>query len=114
MSDVFRDERGVIRDLLAEPIDSVTEIRSVKGAIRGNHVHPHTTQWTYIIIGKLRIVTPAGEATLGPGKLWMDPPGTPHAWEAVTGCTVLVFTRGPRSGESYESDTLHLDPPMIP
>lgn len=109
MADRFEDERGVIQDLLGK-VDAVTEIRTHKGAIRGNHVHFKTTQWTYIVSGKMRIVTSkvGGEGredrVYAPGEIACEEPGTVHAWEAVEDCVCLVFTRGPRSGEDYESD----------
>ncbi len=113
MADRFEDHRGVIQDLLG-PVDAVTEIRSVQGAVRGNHVHYQTTQWTYIVSGRLRIVTrdPAGiEADLvyEPGQVACELPGVAHAWEALEDTVCLVFTRGPRSGEDYESDTYRLE-----
>lgn len=125
MADVdrFEDNRGIIQDILAGPIDSVTEIFTYKGAIRGNHVHYHTTQWTYVISGRLQVATPANVQSwgtlvsravhlmdYGPGDLVCDPPGVPHAWKALEDTKVLVFTRGPRSGASYESDVKRLDP----
>lgn len=108
----FTDARGTITDLL-EGVDSVTEIRSVKGAVRGNHIHHETTQWTYIVWGVLRVVTPDGQRRVRAGEMWKDEPGTPHAWEALEDTVCLVFTKGPRSGADYESDTERLDVPLI-
>lgn len=110
MSDRFEDHRGVIQDLLAGPIDCVTRIETSKGAIRGNHVHKLTHQWTLILDGVLRVMTrgPDGvthEKAYYPGEMAYEPPGVAHAWEALLDCVVLVFTRGPRSGQNYESDT---------
>jgi dTDP-4-dehydrorhamnose 3,5-epimerase-like enzyme len=118
MADRFEDERGVIQDLLG-PVDAVTEIFTRKGAVRGNHVHERTTQWTYIVSGKLRIVSsypPDGfidDHEHGPGQLYEDVPGVAHAWQALEDTTVLVFTKGPRSGEAYESDTRRLEVPLL-
>lgn len=114
MAASFHDDRGSIMDLLVEPLDSVTFIRTVRGAVRGNHVHMETMQFTYVLSGRLRVVTPAGERVLGQGQSWRDEPGTPHAWEALEDTQVLVFTRGPRSGEGYEDDTERLKVPLIP
>ena len=111
----FEDDRGVIQDLLAGPLDSVTEIFTRKGAVRGNHTHNETTQWTYIVGGQLRVVTraPGGEAfteDYGHGDRVCEEPGIAHAWQALEDTTVLVFTRGPRSGANYGSDTQRLAP----
>jgi len=109
------DERGVIQDLLG-PVGVVTEIVTRKGAIRGNHVHFETIQWTYIVSGRMRIVTgdPSGKVTdivYKPGDMACELQGVAHAWQALEDCTCLVFTRGPRSGEDYESDTYRLTGP---
>lgn len=112
------DERGVIRDLLGR-IDGVTEITTAKGAVRGNHVHERTAQWTYVVSGRMRVAAQPPGGTLciaeyGPGELFKDEPGIAHAWQAIADCRVLVFTRGPRSGEDYETDTRRLEAPLLP
>jgi quercetin dioxygenase-like cupin family protein len=113
MPSSFADGRGLIEDLLVTPLDSVTRIVSWAGSIRGNHVHAQTTQWTYVVRGRLRIVTRDEEGLVqdrayGPGDMACELPGVAHAWEALEDCTCLVFTRGPRSGEGYEGDTVRL------
>ncbi len=113
MSDTFIDERGVIKDLLTEPIDAVTRIHTVKGAVRGNHVHRRTTQWTYVLSGSLLVASGTTETIAGPGEMLVDEPGVPHAWKALEDTDVLVFTQGPRSGADYESDTYRLEVPLI-
>jgi len=113
MASSFRDERGYIEDLLVTPLDSVTRIITREGAVRGNHSHRETTQWTYVISGHLRFVTRLRDGTvtdrvIGPGEMTRELPGIEHAWKALDDCTCLVFTRGPRSGAGYESDTTRL------
>ena len=116
MADRFEDHRGVIQDLLG-PVDAVTEIYTRQGAVRGNHIHQKTTQYTYVCWGELRAAwiedDGVHEKTYGPGSLITEPAGIPHAWKAETDCMVLVFTRGPRSGEAYESDTHRLEVPIL-
>jgi len=111
VADRFEDERGVIQDLLG-PVDSVTEIFTRTGHVRGNHVHKLTTQWTYIVSGSLLVAMDAPEAInlryrYG-GELITEVPGVAHAWRALEDTTVLVFTKGPRSGQNYESDVYRL------
>jgi quercetin dioxygenase-like cupin family protein len=112
----FEDHRGVIQDLLG-PVDSITEIFTKQGAIRGNHVHRETVQYTYIVSGKLLVAywrDSAKEVSVhAPGELITEPAGVPHAWRALTDTRVLVFTRGPRSGEDYETDTVRLEVPLL-
>jgi quercetin dioxygenase-like cupin family protein len=110
MASSFADERGTIEDILTGPIDCVTKIFTHAGAIRGNHIHLETTQWTYVVSGLLRAVSPNASILCKPGALIEEPPGIPHAWRAEEDTWVLVLTRGPRSGEAYESDTIRLAP----
>lgn len=116
MAKTFADERGLIEDLLG-PVDAVTYIHTKYNAVRGNHIHHHTTQWVYILTGALRIKTADGEDRIHfPGELIEEKPGIAHAWQCTDklGCEVLVFTKGPRSGEAYESDTERLEEKLIP
>jgi len=113
MADRFEDARGLIEDLLVEPLDSVTRIFTKAGAVRGNHIHRETTQFTYVVSGHLLVAARLlGAETIvrqvGPGELVAEAPGIAHAWKALEDCTCLVFTRGPRSGEGYEGDTERL------
>lgn len=118
MADRYEDERGVIQDLLVGSFDAVTEIFTVRGAKRGNHYHKLTTQWTYIVSGKMLILTQTPEEkkqgaisqrVYWPREMACEEPGVVHAWQALEDTTVLVFTRGPRSGDAYESDTYRVD-----
>lgn len=109
----FSDERGVIQDLLMEQVDAVTRIFTIAGAVRGNHYHRETVQWTYVLTGRLLVASGEDRATLAPGDLAVDLPGVPHAWKALEDTDVLVFTRGPRSGTDYERDTFRLETPLI-
>lgn len=117
MADRFEDARGIIRDILTSPIDCVTHIITNQGAVRGNHIHHHTIQWVYVIRGRLLVVTQTASGrhqhTYGPGELACDPPGVAHAWKALKPTEVLVFTKGPRSGEGYETDTERLAVPLL-
>jgi quercetin dioxygenase-like cupin family protein len=115
MPDRFEDARGVIQDLLG-PVDAVTEIRSKADAVRGNHVHARTQQWTYVVSGVLLVASQPGVVQtreVAEGEFFLEPAGVPHAWKSLTDSTVLVFTCGPRSGEAYESDTTRLEVPIL-
>jgi quercetin dioxygenase-like cupin family protein len=114
----FADERGEIIDLIEdEQINAVTVVTFRKGAIRGNHYHRQTTQWNYVISGRLilRSESPSGErqdTILTPGDLALIEPDERHALVALEETTLAVFTRGPRGGKEYESDTFRVDPPL--
>lgn len=112
MSDRFEDHRGVIQDVV-DNIDAVTRITTVAGAVRGNHLHRETTQWTLLLSGSLIMASGARKTLMRPGEVVKHEPGVPHAWKAVTDSECLVFTRGPRSGENYETDTIRLEEPLL-
>ncbi len=115
----FRDERGAITDLIeAEEINSVTRVTFRKGAIRGNHFHKQTVQYNYLLRGSIELVTQTEDgqrqsAVLGPGNLAAVAEMEQHALRALEDSELLVFTRGPRGGKEYETDTYRLDTPLI-
>jgi quercetin dioxygenase-like cupin family protein len=115
----FEDDRGYIKDILIrEPVDAITVIQSNKGAVRANHYHKDTIQWVYVHSGKLRYVFQRGEeptqaCTLGPGELIKTDILEKHALHALEDSLFYVFTRGPRGGEDYETDTFRLDAPLV-
>ena len=112
LGDKFEDERGKIQDLIGR-VDAVTHIHTFKGAVRGNHFHKHTTQWTYVTHGALLVAQGDIEMIVEAGEMVVDRPGVPHAWKALEDTDVLVFARGPRAGKEYESDTFRLERPLI-
>ena len=103
------DARGTILDLVVEQIDAITEITFAEGAIRGNHFHKETTQWTYVVYGEIEAFTILNglvlSGTFKSGELFVSKPQEPHEMKAKTSSKILVFTKGPRSGESYHTDT---------
>lgn len=114
----FSDHRGEISDLVEnENINAVTRITIRQGAVRGNHYHKETWQWNYVVSGKMKLVTQIPneerqEVILSPGDLAVTGPYERHALVGVEDCEVLVFTKGPRGGKEYESDTFRLEEPL--
>jgi len=109
----FEDDRGTISDLFEEHRSGVTRVRTKAGAIRGNHLHKLTTQWTYVLSGRLRVTTGEQEIEVGPGEMVINKPGEPHAWDALEDTDCIVIARGPRAGRNYESDTYRLEEPLF-
>jgi quercetin dioxygenase-like cupin family protein len=107
------DHRGEISDLILEQIDAITRITFSIGAIRGNHVHKETTQWTYIVSGRIEAFSDNNGELVSeifePGDMFVSLPGDPHAMRAILISEILVFTRGPRSGADYASDTFKFE-----
>jgi len=114
----FKDERGEIIDLLEnETINAVTLITFRKGAVRGNHYHKQTTQWNYLISGSIKLVSqvpgePSVETVMKPGDFIVTGPEVRHALVGLADSELMVFTKGPRGGKEYESDTFRLEVPI--
>jgi len=116
----FSDERGDISDLIEnEEINSITRISFNSGAIRANHYHKKTFQWNYVLSGEIRLVTQMPnqepeEIVMHEGDLYETVPMESHALQCVSeNALLLVFTKGPRAGKDYESDTFSLDKSLI-
>ena len=113
-----KDDRGEITDIMVkENIDYVTLITSAKGSTRGNHYHKKTDQWVYILEGKLKMLTqmpngPVIATILEKGDLAKTGFMERHAMTALEDSAFMVFTRGPRGGDDYETDTYRLSEPL--
>jgi len=115
----FADDRGEITDLIeGGSINAITYISFVEGAIRGNHYHKKTTQWNYVISGKIKLVShihgePIVETIMGVGDMTITKPNESHALVAMSDSKLMVFTKGPRGGKDYENDTFRLVEPLV-
>jgi quercetin dioxygenase-like cupin family protein len=111
---VFRDERGLITDILEHTqVDSVTVITCVSGAIRGNHYHQESIQYLYVLSGRVRAFAqmpgePVESADLQTGDLLETLPPERHAIQTLEDAVLIVITRGPRGGKGYEDDTFRV------
>lgn len=118
LTPAFKDDRGEIVDLIHnEVINAVTLISFRKGAVRGNHYHQHTTQWNYLISGKIKYYfqkpgEQIHETIMHPGDFIVTYPNISHALVGLEDAIVMVFTSGPRGGKEYESDTFRLNEPI--
>jgi oxalate decarboxylase/phosphoglucose isomerase-like protein (cupin superfamily) len=114
----FTDDRGSITDIFhLVDMNSGCLITNTPGAIRANHYHKLTTQYTYILTGSIDYYSkpvgseePANVITAGPGEFIISEPNEIHAWRTGSdGCTLIAFAQGPRGGEDYESDTIRVE-----
>ena len=112
---VHKDSRGSIFDILeGKKIRHVGLITSRKGAVRGNHYHKKSTQYTFILKGTVRFFrkdlrAKAGEIVsfvLRPGDLAIDPPRVAHAVVDLEDCEFLDLTDVSREDDGYEYDTV--------
>lgn len=116
----FSDDRGEITDLIEnESINAITRITFKKGAVRANHYHKETVQWNYLISGKVLLRTKEGDgkavdSIMGAGDFIVTPANEQHAIQALEDSVLMVFTRGPRGGKEYETDTFRDKESLIP
>jgi mannose-6-phosphate isomerase-like protein (cupin superfamily) len=116
----FKDQRGIIKDIIQEDINSITYITIKKGKIRGNHYHKKTTQWNFIINGSVKLFYKKNvlsktikKVLLKKNDLAVCRPNEPHAFKSLKDCEIIVFTKGPRKGKEYETDTYRLTSPIV-
>ena len=121
----FKDKRGKIIDIfVSTPKEHCTMVTFNKGAIRGNHFHKKTTQYTFVIEGKLLLISQKvnqkGELMGNPKKkiilenfLVVHKQKHAHAFKALKKSKVLAFADGARAGKKYEEDTFRLSKKLI-
>lgn len=113
---VFCDKRGKITDIIQHtPLDSVTIITCVSGAVRANHYHKESIQYAYVLSGRMLALAQSSDgsvekAELVAGDLLETPPLERHALQALEDSVLLIITRGPRGGKGYEDDTFRVPP----
>jgi dTDP-4-dehydrorhamnose 3,5-epimerase-like enzyme len=113
-----KDKRGIISDLIEnEKINAITYITFLKNTVRGNHYHKKTIQWNFVVSGKIIFVSKInGKLKKIIGKkndLVKINTEEHHAIKALNYSEILVFTKGPRGGKEYESDTFRLKKNLI-
>ena len=114
----FQDDRGSIVDIFyKKAINHGCIISNNPGAVRGNHYHNHTVQYTYVIAGDLTYYSqpadksePVSTYVAVTGDVIISEPNEIHAMKAGEyGCVFIAFAEGPRGGEDYETDTIRVD-----
>jgi dTDP-4-dehydrorhamnose 3,5-epimerase-like enzyme len=113
----FLDDRGTITDIFYQKsMNHGCIINNNPGAVRGNHYHNHTTQYTYILSGTLRYYASDLDRTqikhhdAVAGDFIISEPKEIHAMKAgADGCLFIAFAEGPRGGEDYEKDTIRVE-----
>jgi len=115
----FVDERGELQNLLDAPLGSAVLIRSVAGAVRGNHYHKTDYHYCWLQSGGLIYYhRPAGSTqtpqqwVIQPGQIFYTPPMYEHAMHFTAPSVMLAFARNNRQMANYEADTVHI-PPLV-
>lgn len=107
----FVDYRGVITNILEEPINSVVLITCKKGAIRANHYHKEDSHWSYMLSGMMEYYErrPNGKlemAIVKEGQMVYSAPGIPHAMKFLKPSVFLALTTRKRLKGKYDEDTV--------
>jgi quercetin dioxygenase-like cupin family protein len=111
---VYTDVRGSIFDLIEDTVAHVGIVTFKAGAVRANHYHKVSTQYSYVISGELELFTSCIDGSdkkterLGPGSLSTIPPGIIHKYIAITDAMVLDVTTLSRLNNQYETDTIRV------
>ena len=121
----FKDKRGEILDIFTKnPKDHCTLVTFNKSAIRGNHFHKKSTQYTYILSGKLTMyevkvnskgdkIGKLSKKIVKKNTLITHKKFTAHTFIAQEKSSILAFSDGLRGGKNYEKDTFRLDNKLI-
>jgi len=121
----FQDKRGKILDIFVKsPKDHCSIVTFNKGAIRGNHYHRKTDQFTFIINGKLllssqkikkngKLIGKKKEDILTKNCLVIHEKFHAHAFKALEKSCILAFANGSRGGKNYDKDTWRLKLPLL-
>lgn len=110
---MHRDNRGIILDLLVGKDWALTFITFNDRAVRGNHLHKKTTQWDFILWGKLFGLFGKRKRLMTTFSFQKIVKNRPHAYYARRWSMMLSFTKGVRIGEDYAKDTYKLEVPLI-
>lgn len=108
---MFKDERGIIKDLIVGKNWALTYITFNPGAVRGNHFHRHTLQIDFVW-GKLICKTNSRHFVKRFGFI-KHPSPIPHAYKALKKSIMLTFVIGERVGDNYSRDTFKLDNTLL-
>lgn len=121
----FTDKRGTIIDVFVNsPKDHCLVVTFAKGAVRGNHFHKKSTQFTFILSGELDFyfatinkkngkIKKIKKKTVKKNTFITHKPYEAHAFRSKTKSTIIAFSCGLRGGNNYEKDTFRLKKKLI-
>ncbi len=111
----FKDDRGEISDLINEEINHVGIITTEKDAIRANHYHKISKQYTYLLSGKFEILlakadspTKVKKIILEPGDLITIPSLIIHRFKALEKSVFIEMDSESRAGSGFEDDVIRV------
>jgi quercetin dioxygenase-like cupin family protein len=111
---VFTDARGDVFDILEDKIGHIGIVTFRKGAVRGNHYHKKSIQYSYVLDGKVELTVSHVDGSkkrkyiLTAGTLTTIPPHIAHTYRGLTKASMLDMTTLSRTGNGYENDTVRV------
>lgn len=120
-----KDKRGFILDIFVDrPKDHCSLVSFEINSVRGNHFHKKSAQYSFILEGKLLMITSKVNKNgkfigkrikkiVKKNDLITHRPFTAHAFKAKTKSKMLAFADGLRGGKNYEKDTFRLKVKLI-
>jgi quercetin dioxygenase-like cupin family protein len=106
----FKDERGVIRNLLHTPIYSVAYITSKKGTERANHYHDTDHHYAFVLSGKIEYWERNIDGTnpqcwiFEPGEMIYTRPQVVHVMKFQEDTVFMTFYKIKKDHDHYEED----------
>lgn len=116
MPEPFVDNRGTIQPLLDVEIKSSVIIRSLEGAVRGNHYHKEDFHYCYVVSGRLLYrfrpaqseMSRTEDIEIGPGQMFFTPPMVEHAMVMLEPTIFIAFGGRTRQQSAYEDDLVRV------
>lgn len=116
---VYQDKRGQIIDVWKEPVHHVGIVTFTKGATRGKHYHKLSSQYNYVLKGKIKLITKNMKTKrsrlqttiISKGDMVLIPSNYYHELIALTPSTLLFATTGSRKhgSKDYEKDNYRVE-----
>ena len=120
-----KDKRGFILDIFVDKPKALwTLLTFKKNSVRWNNFHKKSTQYSFILEGKLTMITSKVDKNgkffgkklkriVKKNDLITHKPFVSHVFKAKTKSTMLAFADGLRGGKNYEKDTFRLKDKLI-
>ena len=110
----FEDDRGMIANILEEPVSHIAIITSKKGSVRANHYHPEQMQYCYLVSGKYESYSKdlkgndakMEKIIVEAGTLVITSPMIAHAMKFTEDSVLLNITTGQRDSGNFAEHTV--------
>ena len=121
----FEDKRGKIIDVFVNsPKEHCLIVTFTKDAVRGNHFHKKSTQFSFVLSGELDFyfakvdkkngkLKKVKKRTVKKNTFITHEPYEAHAFKSKKRSILVAFSCGIRGGIRYEKDTFRLKDKLI-